>query len=391
LEACKYVAFFAGDVRARTREVAESGQRRMNRSDRLLAGMLTARAVDARPVSDTLLDMMMRCNEARSESIALMHLGRANVVPDVKATRGENVAALSAMREVVKALSHGRPSSAAEEAAIASSVGAGHCGEFASVATATAAGALKPGEKLVRVRSKRIDHGFMLLSGNGYLVKFDGWGEGSAIDSVDGTYSRRRKDYEKRMVLKASEVPDFFTKFEKGLERAAFLKPRFDALMPAKRRERLDPQTLYSSSTPIVNEAFAKRVRDLIDRVPPPPEPKGSAAVGKTYSVIKHRCLSTVGLSKQVRARSTDKLRHHVPPQLLTQQQVRDMAIQSAQRMGFCEEEAMRNATRVIDVARNLRRPVPRTLRAPPPAPTDDLSIYAPGGRSNRNGRPEQR
>jgi len=340
-------------------------RKKMSVLDRQLAAYMTAREIDGRPVDDVLLDMLKRGNRAKAATLRTTPLGRANVEPDRQKV-ADSYVTLTAARAVWQSEFGGSEIyNPWRAAALYATVGTGNCREFALITTASVVDRLKHNESVDFVKHKRVDHTYSVLNGAGRRVTVDGWSDGPAIDAVDGVFSRRSKDAKPLQSVGYSRAVAFMEAYEEAREAAEKLKPKLKAQfeVESRRTNANEPDSGVWSPTPLVGNEFAQRVRDRIDNVPSPPPNRFTGALKRK----KHQLIATLGYGAEVRARAQEKLRlaeHRKAAQPITSQQVREMAIRNARRLGFDTDEATRHAAAVLDYARNLRQPVPRELRA---------------------------
>jgi len=130
------------------------------------------------------LQRLYVANETAQQTRELLRHGRGNVGDDIEASDHLSSRLTQGARSFNKAL--GAEATRPRKAAVAVQFGAGHCGEYAMVATHVHSGYLQPGRVVEHVGSKQADHNWAEeISATGLTadddIIIDGWGKGCPV------------------------------------------------------------------------------------------------------------------------------------------------------------------------------------------------------------------
>jgi hypothetical protein len=248
-----------------------------------LAGYLLARQVDGRPVDDAGVERLELAETARRSARTALPFGRGNVEVDIRASKGQSEVRAAAAQmlhdELVEmGFQHGRDPVAsvyATAAMTAKAFGAGVCDNFAAIAAlsygdkAQAAG--RPPEEQVRMVSHEdSNHTWAEVHTPGDdapAIVMDPWRDGPAVfasdsrlvDDADQVVTRATFDLEG-----AAEAHEWADEFSRG-----FKSSTFDRLDRAEDVLSEMPPRNHPVPPPLLEEAFAGRVRESLDSADP--------------------------------------------------------------------------------------------------------------------------
>jgi hypothetical protein len=347
-----------------------SAPRQMTRPEKRMAAYIAAREIDARPVDDTLLQALRKGEELRHATQKAIRFGRANVIQDLKQTNNESgvirEAVVSIAEEVLPEMD--RAGWNASLAGWSNAYGVGCCGEHAALAAKNIAEHLADGQTVEIKESKLADHAWSEWLVNGYRINVDAYCDGPVTTASDTRFARRRN--EARLLVKLdSNSADSYQKTFQEVSTACSgrLKPqvrqRYDELVQSG----YDPaQNDLWVSTPVINEKFARRVRNRIE-YGLPPRLEGVDAIGQRMKLAKQRFLARFGTNQEIRDRAREKLSRHQHDQNAPtyapnewKARVRDAAYTAAVRMGIHPESAFEARDDIVVYARLLDAPSPR-------------------------------
>ena len=248
-----------------------------------LAGYLLAREVDGRPVDKASVERLELADAAQRSARTALPFGRGNVEADIRASKGESevraAAAQMLHQELVEmGFQRGRDPAAsvyATAAMTAKAFGAGVCDNMAAIAAlsygdkAQAAG--RPPEEQVRLVShEATSHAWAEVHAPGDdapAIVMDPWRDGPAVFAADSRLVNETDQVVTRATFDlegAAEAHEWADEFSRG-----FKSSTFDRLDRAEDLLNEMPPRSHPVPPPLLEEAFAGRVRESLDSADP--------------------------------------------------------------------------------------------------------------------------
>jgi hypothetical protein len=248
-----------------------------------LASYLLAREVDGRPVDQAGVERLELADAAQRSARTALPFGRGNVEGDIRASKGESeiraAAAQMLHRELLEmGFQRGRDPVASvytTAAMTAKAFGAGVCDNMAPLAAlsygdkAQAAG--RPPEEQVRlVTHETTSHVWAEVHAPGDdapAIVMDPWRDGPAVFAADSHLVNDADQVVTRATLDlegAAEAHEWVDEFSRG-----FKSSTFDRLDRAEDLLNAMPPRDHPVPPPLLEEAFAGRVRETLDSADP--------------------------------------------------------------------------------------------------------------------------
>ncbi|MGM9486702.1 hypothetical protein [Ideonella sp. YS5] len=248
-----------------------------------LAGYLLARQLDGRPVDESGVERLELADAALRSARTALPFGRGNVEADIRASKGESevraAAAQMLHQELVEmGFQHGPDPAAsvyATAAMTARAFGAGVCTNMAAIAAlsygdkAQAAG--RPPEEQVRLVSHEASsHAWAEVNTSGEeepAIVIDPWRDGPAVFAPDSQLVNDADQTATQATFSlesAAENHEWADEFSRG-----FKSSTFDRLDRAEDLLSEMPPRNHPVPPPLLDEAFAGRVRERLDSSDP--------------------------------------------------------------------------------------------------------------------------